>query len=483
MYFSLAKTAENGEKKVNLYTRITTEISDMFSHKFILVLFAVVIIRAYEVCVDRNRLSPPELVLSFVVLNFDFGSNEERQTALESKAFIPKNCFLNKVESFRGCLYIAVPRLFSGIPFSLVTVDRDRDGLPILQPFPNRDVHSLGDCNDIQMCLSFTIDINTGIMWVIDAGHVIFADVDDPFRTSFCPAKLLGIRLRSRKVVFRYVFPESVVPAETNILNDLVLDYVKGKLAFIYITDTGSEAIVVFDFKNFSSFNVKHSTMSTDPTFTVVPFPNDLPPLEAAIGIDGIAMSCDFRYVYYKVFSRLDFYRIPAHVLRNGGRDFDARFEHLGQRKHHVDGMMYSTKHILYYSAVNESAIDRWFIAKEACMQDANNVTLGRVQRIAQNDREMEFADAIAIDENGFIFFMANRLNRFFQGRQDVSGESGTNFHIWKQKLGRGERKLFMESPAPNCSLEKVCIRTMRQITLINDNRREKTNNLDSDQV
>ena len=180
--------------------------------------------------------------------------------------------------------------------------------------------------------------------------------------------------------------------------------------------------------------------MSVDPTATVAPFPNDLPPLENEIGINGIAMSCDFRYVYYRVFSSLDFYRIPTMVLRNGGNDFDANFEHLGQRNHHVDGMMYSTKLILYYSAVNESAIDRWFVDDAYRKGAYTNITVGRVQRIAQNDRKMEFADAIAIDERGIMFFMASRLNRFLQGLQDITGGNGTNFHIWKQKLGMGER-------------------------------------------
>ena len=88
--------------------------------------------------------------------------------------------------------------------------------------------------------------------------------------------------------------------------------------------------------------------MPVDPTTTIAPFPNGLPPLDIGIGIDGIAMSCDFQYVYYKVFSSLDFYRIPAHVLRSGGQDFGAQFEHLGRRNHHVGGMMYSTKYMLY---------------------------------------------------------------------------------------------------------------------------------------
>lgn len=389
----------------------------------------------------HNWTSPPKLVLSFVVLDFDFGSDEERQAALDTKAFIPENCFLNKVESYRGCLYVAVPRLFSGVPFSLVQIVADRNGSPTLQPFPNREVHDLGDCNDIQMSLAFTIDVNTGIMWIIDAGHVVFPDADDPFRTSFCPAKVVAVKMRTRKVVFRYAFPETVVPPETNILNDLVLDYVKGELAFIYITDTGSEAFIVYDVKNHSSFRIKHSSMAVDPTATVAPFPNGLPPLEFGVGIDGIAMSCDFRYVYYKVFSSFDFYRIPTHVLRNGGQEFDAKFEQLGRRHHHVVGMVYSTSHILYYTAVNESAIDRWFIAKDACLEGSfENVTVRHVQRISQNDLKMEFTDSISINERGVMYFMANRFNRLFQGILDIAGGNGTNFHIWKQKLGKRER-------------------------------------------
>ena len=51
-------------------------------------------------CFKRHRITLPELLLSFVMLDFDFGSDKERQPALESKAFIPKNYFLNKVESY-----------------------------------------------------------------------------------------------------------------------------------------------------------------------------------------------------------------------------------------------------------------------------------------------------------------------------------------------------------------------------------------------
>ena len=131
--------------------------------------------------------------------------------------------------------------------------------------------------------------------------------------------------------------------------------------------------------------------MAFDPAATVIPFPNGFPPLEFSVGIDGIAMSCDFRYVYYHVFSGYDFYRIPTYVLRNGGNKFDAELEVLGRRSHSVDGMTYSTKHNLYYTAANDSAMDRWMVGRDEYLQRyASKTTINSVQRIAQNDLKME---------------------------------------------------------------------------------------------
>ena len=39
----------------------------------------------------------------------------------------------------------------------------------------------LGDCDAIQMTMAFEFDPNTDIMWILDSGHVLFPDADDPF--------------------------------------------------------------------------------------------------------------------------------------------------------------------------------------------------------------------------------------------------------------------------------------------------------------
>ena len=58
---------------------------------------------------------------------------------------------------------------------------------------------------------------------------------------------MVAIKIKMQGEVSRFDFTENGVPAEPNILNDLVLDYVNGELAFIYITDTGSEALIIYD--------------------------------------------------------------------------------------------------------------------------------------------------------------------------------------------------------------------------------------------
>ena len=93
------------------------------------------------------------------------------------------------------------------------------------------------------------------------------------------------------------------------------------------------------------------------------------------MGIDGIAMSCDFRYVCYHVFSGYDFYQNPTFVLRNSGKRFDAELETPGRHSHSVDGMTYSKKYNLYFSATNDSAIDQWMAGKKECSQEGVSKT------------------------------------------------------------------------------------------------------------
>lgn len=392
-------------------------------------------------CFDHKSLSSAKLVYSWIALDFDFGSDEQRQSALQTKAYIPEHCAPTKVESYKGCFYIATPRIFSGAPFSLVKIVNKEDESPILTPFPNKEIQTLGDCNAIQNSLAFKIDVNTDIMWILDVGHILFPDDDDPFRTSFCPAKVVAVKVRTGREVTRYVFPGSVVPIETNFLNDLALDYVKGELSFIYITDSNSATLVVLDIIRRKSFSIKHTSMSADPAAFVIPFANGLPPLEGSVAINGIAISCDFRYVYYHSLNGFDFFRIPTDVLRNGGEDFNETVEALGRRNHMVDGMTYSTKHKLYYTATNDSALDRWLVGSDAAKQGTfENLRIESVQRLAQNNLKMEFTAALDIDEHGVLYFLAPRVNRMLQDLLDISGRNGTNFHIWRLKLNMRER-------------------------------------------
>ena len=122
--------------------------------------------------------------------------------------------------------------------------------------------------------------------------------------------------------------------------------------------------------------------------------------------------------------------------------------------------MTYSMKHNLYFLATNDSAMDRLMVGKDECSRGGVSKTfINLVQKIAQNDLKMEYLDAVDINEKGVMFFMANRLNRMFQNILDISGGNGTNFHIWCQKLQRGERSYLWRAPQRTASWRKCVSR------------------------
>ena len=68
----------------------------------------------------------------------------------------------------------------------------------------------LGDCDAIQMTMAF--DPNTDIMWILDSGHVLFPDADDPFLNYFCPAKEVAIKTQREEECQDLSFQKMLCP-------------------------------------------------------------------------------------------------------------------------------------------------------------------------------------------------------------------------------------------------------------------------------
>ncbi|CAC5403469.1 unnamed protein product [Mytilus coruscus] len=128
---------------------------------------------------------------------------------------IPENLLILNLDVLNGQIFTTKDRAFKpGIPASLNTVIK-RNWNSFLKPFPNLRLNRAGDCNSIQYAISVKTDPNTNLIWILDEEVVK--------NVRFCRRKLMIFDIRTRREVFRHIFPDSVI-SESSKLFDLTLD-------------------------------------------------------------------------------------------------------------------------------------------------------------------------------------------------------------------------------------------------------------------
>lgn len=182
---------------------------------------------------------------------------------------------------YRDEVYVTVPRWRRGIPSSLNRVVT-RGDKHLLQPYPSWAMNRMGDCSVLQYVQSMEIDPNTGYMYILDNGRI---NIFENSSTNVCPPKLLIWNMQKNAEVHRYVFPADVADPTSCFLNDIVLDYVDGHVAFAYITDVLEAKLYVYDYNKDESYVFKDPSMQ--------------PESPGGYAVDGIAMSPTFDFVYF----------------------------------------------------------------------------------------------------------------------------------------------------------------------------------------
>lgn len=308
-----------------------------------------------------------------------------------------------------------------GIPVVLAKVIK-KDNKNILQPYPNWAAQRQGDCSALQYVQSMEIDPNTGRMYVIDTGRV--GNV-----LNLCPPKIVVYDLNNNKEVDKYEFPADVVSNTTCFLNDIVLDKVNGEVAYAYISNTFESSMVVYDFKTRSSYKLVHPSMGVESDSAanisihgvIYTFP---------MPINGMAMSPDFKYVYFSSLAGYNLNQIPTSTLRN--RNGTEGIRVVGRKTSQTDGLAHGKKR-LYYGAIGLSAVYLWDYEKDLADQNTtmDKVTMTTQTLLRGDNQTMEWPDTFAFDEEGWLWVVTSRLQIYWG--LDVLPEAGDPFlRIWK---------------------------------------------------
>lgn len=264
------------------------------------------------------------------------------------------------------------------------------------------------------------IDPNTGYMYVIDTGRI-------GGKLTLCRAKIVVINLKNDSVVQSYELPENIA-RDNNFINDIVLDYVGGRMRFAYITDANDSSLIVHDFQTGKSFNLKDKSMEVEKDKEAMIKINDIV-YNFSVAIDGIAMSPDFKYVYYCALTGLTLYQVPTSSLRKGRID---GVRAVGKKISQSGGIGHGSKR-LYYGAFGENAVYYWDSEKDMKDQKAkmDMVKLVTQEELVRNDKKMQWPDTFGFDNRGWIWFVSNRAQEFY--RLDGLPKDGEPFmRIWK---------------------------------------------------
>jgi sugar lactone lactonase YvrE len=274
------------------------------------------------------------------------------------------------------------------------------------KPFPNEEWNRWNlkpaTVGDHFVCVQSVVVDAADHLWVLDPAA--------PLLTATIPGgpKLVEIDLATNKVVRTIVVDPTVALPDTY-LNDVRFD-LERKVA--YITDSGHGGIIVVDLANGTAHRALdgHPSVLVEEGVKVVVDGKELqvngkPPQFQS---DGIALSPDGAYLYYKPVTANGLYRIATEALRNAKTSPDAAAAAVEKvaDAFPTDGLWMNAKGDLYLTDVTHDALTRM-------------TPDGRFERVVE-DSALQWPDTLSEGPDGAIYVSTSQINNaptFNQGK------------------------------------------------------------------
>lgn len=259
-----------------------------------------------------------------------------------------------------------------------------------------------------------------GMLWIVDP-----ASPGLKYTVAGGP-KLVKTDPKTSKVVQTIAIPESVAPRKSY-LNDVRIDLQNN---YAYLTESGTGSLVVVDLKTGQSRGLLRQHTSTLPTPGFVTKAQGhalIDPMgkPGSFKADGIALSTDNQYLYYRALSGHSLYRIKTAVLRNAAlspAQVAAAVEKLADAPA-CDGMELDSKNNLYLTGFENGEILR-------------RTPAGKIETVVREAR-LEWPDTFAWDPDGkSIYFTVSELDKTPNWNMGV-GQAHEPFRIYKLALAK----------------------------------------------
>ncbi|KQM77976.1 hypothetical protein ASE74_16065 [Pedobacter sp. Leaf216] len=312
----------------------------------------------------------PSLTVSFIYLlsivcsacNLADSKKPERAKITseeESRGF--ENVYADSTYRLTGVAVSAMQRIFVNFPnwappYRYAVIESLPDGTK--KPYPDEQWNSfkLGEEGGNKfVCVQAVYADDKDCLWVVDAAGIGLGKV---YRNS---NKIVKINLKNNQVERIYRFDSSVAGADSY-LNDIRVDNAAG---YAYITSSSNGAIIILNIKTGNSRSVltgSSYTMSDKGYAFKIngqEWVNEKGPVK--INADGIALSPDMRWLYFKPLTDRKLYRIKTALLR----DFQTPLAKVNESVEELgtfvttDGMEFDDKGNLYLGDLESSRLMR----------------------------------------------------------------------------------------------------------------------------
>ncbi|WP_019948276.1 SMP-30/gluconolactonase/LRE family protein [Hymenobacter aerophilus] len=259
-----------------------------------------------------------------------------------------------------------------------------------------------------------------GMLWVLDPAS--------PGIKGTVPGgpKLVKIDPATNQVVQKIAVPASVAPTKSY-LNDVRVD---PEAQYAYITESGIGSLVVIDLKTGKSRQLlaRHKSMLGDTTLNIKADGKllvDPTGKQGQFNADGIALSHDRQYLYWKPLTSYALYRIKTEALRNPAlteAQLVAQIEDLGKVPA-CDGMILDAQNNLYLTAFEDHSIKR-------------RTPAGKIETVVQDPR-LEWPDTFAFSADGRTLYVTNSAIHKTPTWSQGVGQQDQPYHIFKMAVGK----------------------------------------------
>lgn len=356
------------------------------------------------------------LAMALVSLAACKKSPNQIDTKSENEFSTEKNAQLEEVFSdstyqLTGVAVAKDNRVFVNYPYWLDThsysVVEVKDGKPV--PYPDAEWNSFKKGEDGQnkfVTVQSVVTDDKGFLWVVDAAGIGLGKV---YQHS---SKVVKINLANNKIEKIYRFPENVV-SEDVYINDIRVDNENG---FAYLSNSNTGGIVVLNINTGESRLVLANSPSvkSDPNYHFSPLGTELKKGDGSllkVNSDGIALSPDNQYLYYKPLTDNRLYRIKTDLLRNFKTDeavLNKSVEDLGKLIT-TDGMIFDKKGNLYLGDLEKNSIVK--ITPDL-----------KMHTIVKDDEKLIWPDSYSISDDGYLYISNSQIQRmpwFHNGKEE----------------------------------------------------------------